>query len=145
MCIRDRGATLRLGGGRARAQNKGFFFAPTVLENVTDDAEIMSEEPFGPVASLTTYADLGDAIARANSTQYGLAAYAFTRSEVVARRLSRELQSGMVGINNFLLSHFEAPFSGVKHSGVGIEGGQMAINEYLTFKTTHAEFEVAAV
>ena len=141
----DKGATLRLGGARAREQNKGFFFAPTVLENVSENAEIMSEEPFGPVASLTTYADLGDAIARANSTRYGLAAYAFTRSEVVARRLSRELQSGMVGINNFLLSHYEAPFSGVKHSGVGIEGGQMAINEYLTFKTTHADFEVAAV
>ncbi|MDE0589092.1 NAD-dependent succinate-semialdehyde dehydrogenase [Halocynthiibacter sp. C4] len=141
----DKGATLRLGGTRAPDQNKGFFFSPTVLEHVPDDATIMSEEPFGPVASLTTYSDLGNAIARANSTQYGLGSYAFTRSQEVARRLSKELQSGMVGINNFLLSHNEAPFSGVKHSGVGIEGGQLAINEYLTFKTTHIDLEVAAV
>lgn len=139
-----RGATLRLGGTRAEAPNGGFFFAPTVLEDVPGEAAIMTEEPFGPVASLTTYSDLTEAIARANNTDYGLAAYAFTRSEAMMRRLSAELRSGMVGINNFLLSHLEAPFSGVKHSGVGIEGGQMAIKEYLAYKTTHIMPETPA-
>ncbi|WP_421904982.1 NAD-dependent succinate-semialdehyde dehydrogenase [Mameliella sp.] len=139
-----RGAVLRLGGGRAKDQARGFFFEPTVLEDVPEDARIMREEPFGPVAPLATFTDLGDAIRRANDTEYGLAAYAFTRSAATARRLSAELQSGMVGINNFMLAHAEAPFSGVKHSGIGIEGGQMAIREYLNFKTTHTVLEVPA-
>lgn len=140
----DRGATLRLGGHRSTAHNGGFFFEPTVLEDVSEDALIMTEEPFGPIAPLSTFGDLDAVIAQANRTDYGLASYAFTQDRATAQRLSQGLDAGMVGINNFMLAHFEAPFSGVKHSGVGIEAGPMAIKEYLNFKTTHTALEVPA-
>lgn len=133
----SRGASIATGGRRSVAHNKGYYFEPTILTDVPDDAKIMTEEPFGPVAALTTYSDLDDAIDRANANDYGLCAYAFTADGAVADKLSKELQSGMVGINDLMLSHLEAPFAGVKHSGVGYESGQFVIREYLHHKTTH--------
>lgn len=131
------GARCLTGGRRPASRNKGFFFEPTVLADVADGSRIMREEPFGPLAPIATFRDLDDAIERSNSTPYGLAAYAFTGSQRNAEALSRGLQSGMVGINTFMIAHAEAPFGGINHSGMGREGGRQAINDYLNVKMTH--------
>ncbi|PJI43506.1 MAG: NAD-dependent succinate-semialdehyde dehydrogenase [Ferrovibrio sp.] len=133
----QRGAKIRAGGRRPDGRNKGFFLEPTVLSDVSDDARIMIEEPFGPVAPVATFHSLDDAIARANSTPYGLAAYAFTGSSSKAEKLSAGLRAGMVGINSFLVAHAEAPFGGIGHSGMGREGGRQAIQDYQNIKLTN--------
>jgi succinate-semialdehyde dehydrogenase/glutarate-semialdehyde dehydrogenase len=133
----QRGAKIRSGGRRPEGRNKGFFLEPTVLSDVPDDARIMSEEPFGPVAPVATFRSLDDAIARANSTPYGLAAYAFTGSPAKADKLSAGLRAGMVGVNSFLIAHAETPFGGVDHSGMGREGGRQAIQDYQNVKLTN--------
>ncbi len=132
----SRGATVETGGRRPENCNKGFFLEPTILSGVPDDARIMQEEPFGPVAAVASFRSLDDAIERANSTPYGLAAYAFTGSAAKAERLSAGLRAGMVGINTFLVAHAEAPFGGVDHSGMGREGGRQAIQDYQNVKLT---------
>ena len=131
------GARCLAGGRRPASRNKGFFFEPTVLADVPDGSRIMREEPFGPLAPISTFRDLDDAMERANSTPYGLAAYAFTRDQKKAEALSRGLQSGMVGINTFMIAHAEAPFGGINHSGMGREGGRQAIVDYTNVKLTH--------
>lgn len=131
-----RGATVETGGRRPEGRNKGFFLEPTILSGVPDDARIMNEEPFGPVAAVASFRSLDDAIARANSTPYGLAAYAFTGSAAKADQLSAGLRAGMVGVNTFLVAHAEAPFGGVDHSGMGREGGRQAIQDYQNIKLT---------
>jgi len=131
------GARLLHGGRRPAGRNKGHFFEPTVFAEVPDDARLMREEPFGPVAPINTFRDLDAAIRRANDTDYGLAAYAFTASLGRAQKLSRELHSGMVGLNTFAIAHAEAPFGGIDHSGMGREGGRQAIQDYLNVKLSH--------
>lgn len=131
------GARLVTGGRRPVGRNAGYFFEPTILAEVPDEAAIMIEEPFGPVAAVATFTDVDDAVARANSTPYGLAAYGFTRSQALAQALSRGLHAGMVGINTFMVAHAEAPFGGVDHSGMGREGGREAIRDYQNIKLTH--------
>lgn len=133
----DVGAQLRSGGKRPPSRNMGYFYEPTVLSDVPDSARIMHEEPFGPVAAVTTFRDLDDAIERANSTPFGLAAYAFTGSHAKAETLSARIRSGMVGVNTYLIAHTEAPFGGIDYSGMGREGGRQAINDYLNVKLTH--------
>ncbi len=132
-----RGARVQTGGKRPEGRNKGYFLQPTILADVPDDARIMAEEPFGPVAAVAPFRDLDDAIARANSTRFGLAAYAFTRDASKAERLSAGLRAGMVGINSFLIAHAEAPFGGVDHSGMGREGGRQAVQDYQNIKLTN--------
>ena len=134
---RDRGASLVAGGRRPEGRNAGYFLEPTILGDVPDDAAIMQEEPFGPVAPVASFTDFDEAIARANSTPYGLAAYAFTGSHAKAERLSKGLHAGMVGVNTFMVAHAEAPFGGVDHSGMGREGGREAIRDYQNVKLTH--------
>jgi succinate-semialdehyde dehydrogenase/glutarate-semialdehyde dehydrogenase len=131
------GARLLTGGRRPPGRNAGFFFEPTVFADVPDDARIMAEEPFGPIAPIATFTDLDDALERANATPFGLAAYAFTRDQGAAAKLSRGLKAGMVGINTFMVAHAEAPFGGVDQSGMGREGGRHAIHDYLNVKLTH--------
>lgn len=131
------GARLRAGGRRPAHLNKGFYFEPTVFDEVPEEARIMSEEPFGPIAPVATFRDLDDAISRANATPFGLAAYAFTGSHAKAEKLSRGLHAGMVGINTFMIAHAEAPFGGVDFSGMGREGGRQSIQDYLNTKLTH--------
>jgi succinate-semialdehyde dehydrogenase/glutarate-semialdehyde dehydrogenase len=131
------GAKLLCGGRRPAGRNKGYFFEPTVFAEVPDGARLMREEPFGPVAPINVFSDLDAAIARANATDYGLAAYAFTGSLERAQRLSRELHSGMVGLNTFAIAHAEAPFGGIDQSGMGREGGRQAIHDYLNVKLSH--------
>src|SRR5271168_2304903 len=126
------GGEIRTGG--RRIGNKGNFFEPTVLANVPTDARIMNEEPFGPVAILNPFATLDDAIAEANRLPYGLAAYAFTRSNASAHAIGQRVESGMVTINHLGLALPELPFGGVKDSGYGTEGGSEAIEAYLVTK-----------
>ncbi len=129
---RSLGGKVVLGGEQIKRD--GFFFSPTVLTDIPDDALIMTEEPFGPIAPLTRYNNLDDAIARANSLPFGLSAYAFTQSLQDAHRLGTELESGMVNINHFGSSLPETPFGGVKDSGIGSEGGAETFDGYLVTK-----------
>lgn len=129
----DQGAKLATGG--ERIGNAGYFFQPTVLTDVPDNARIMNEEPFGPVATITRVASLDDAITQANRLPFGLASYAFTGSTHTAARLSDEVEAGMLGINNTFISMPETPFGGVKQSGYGSEGGIEGMDPYLVTKT----------
>lgn len=129
-----KGARLLAGGGRPKGLDKGHFLMPTVIAGVPDDAEIMSEEPFAPVAPIATFATLEDVIARANATPFGLASYVFTHDGALAAETAEALEAGMVGINETLLATAEAPFGGVKESGFGREGGSFGILDYLTPK-----------
>lgn len=131
---RARGARLLAGGSRPAHLNKGHFLSPTVLDQVPDAARIMQEEPFAPVAPIAAWDDFDDVIARANSTEFGLAAYVFTRDAARAELTAEALEAGMVGINETLLATAEAPFGGIKQSGFGREGGSLGILDYLVPK-----------
>jgi succinate-semialdehyde dehydrogenase/glutarate-semialdehyde dehydrogenase len=128
----SKGAKAVVGGGPR--DGAGYFFEPTVLTGVTDDARVLEEEIFGPVAPIATFSDEEEAIDAANRTEYGLVAYVFTRDLDRALRVSERLESGMVGLNQGLVSNAGAPFGGVKQSGVGREGGNEGIAEYLETK-----------
>jgi len=128
----SRGATVRCGG--ARLARPGYFFAPTVLTGVPFDAALMTEEPFGPLAPVVPFGDLGEALTIANSLPYGLAAYGFTRSSATAERMVRELEAGILSINHCGGSVSEAPSGGVKDSGYGREGGPEGLDGYLVTK-----------
>jgi len=127
------GARLLCGGHRV--ERRGWFFEPTVLADVPADARALRDEPFGPIAIVQPYDTLDDAIAAANATRYGLAAYAFTRDLAVAHRLGDELEAGMVGINHFGVSQPELPFGGWKESGIGQEMGAEGLLHYTELKT----------
>jgi succinate-semialdehyde dehydrogenase/glutarate-semialdehyde dehydrogenase len=120
-------------GGRER-DGAGYFYEPTVLGGVTGDAELLKEEIFGPVAPVIAFDDEEAAIAAANDTEYGLVAYLYTRDVKRAFRVAEKLQTGMIGLNQGLVSNPAAPFGGVKASGFGREGGREGIEEYLETK-----------
>jgi succinate-semialdehyde dehydrogenase/glutarate-semialdehyde dehydrogenase len=122
-----RGAEARTGGARG----PGLFFEPTVLTGVHAGMRVLEEETFGPVAPVLTFVDEADAIRRANATPFGLAAYCWTRDVGRAFRVSEALDYGIVGVNDGVPSTPQAPFGGVKHSGVGREGGRWGLDEYL--------------
>ena len=128
----SKGATAITGGSRREGQ--GYFFEPTVLTGITEDAKVLSEEIFGPVAPIATFAAEQEAIDAANKTEYGLVAYVFTRDLDRALRVSEKLESGMIGLNQGLVSNAGAPFGGVKQSGIGREGGNEGLAEYLETK-----------
>ncbi|UTS82626.1 NAD-dependent succinate-semialdehyde dehydrogenase [Phaeobacter piscinae] len=127
----DRGAELLAGGRPPAGFNKGHFFEPTVLGRVPDEAMVMTEEPFGPIAPITTFTSYDEVIARANALPFGLAGYVFSNDLSVATRAYEDLEVGMVGVNEMLLATAEAPFGGVKESGMGREGGTLGIQDYL--------------
>ena len=128
----NRGARVLTGG--AAVEGDGWFYQPTVLTDVPKEARLCAEEIFGPVAAIVRFDDEADAIAQANATEYGLVAYAFTRDFARATRLFEALETGMVGINQGIVSNPAAPFGGVKASGFGREGGFEGIEEYLETK-----------
>jgi succinate-semialdehyde dehydrogenase/glutarate-semialdehyde dehydrogenase len=128
----ERGATVLTGG--QPVDGAGYFFAPTVVSDVPVDARLMKEEIFGPVAPVSTFATDEEALTRANDTEYGLVAYAFTKDLSRMLKVSESLEFGMVGINQGIVSNPAAPFGGVKHSGFGREGGFEGIEEYLEIK-----------
>ncbi|MBD0856335.1 NAD-dependent succinate-semialdehyde dehydrogenase [Corynebacterium striatum] len=128
----EQGAVATTGG--SKPEGKGFFYPATVLAQLPDDAEILRQEIFGPVATVTTYCDLAEGVAKANDTEFGLAAYAFTENFHTAEYLAHALESGMVGINRAAISDAAAPFGGIKESGFGREGGAEGIEEYISVR-----------
>jgi succinate-semialdehyde dehydrogenase/glutarate-semialdehyde dehydrogenase len=129
---KDRGGKVVTGG--SRHGNQGFFFQPTIVTEVPDDSKIMTQEPFGPVAPIVTFKSFDEVVERANSLEYGLAAYAFTSSEKNAAAIGDALQSGMVGVNSVAISTPETPFGGIKESGYGSEGGIEGLHAYMNTK-----------
>ncbi len=133
--VRDavsKGASLALGG--ERLDRKGYFYAPTVLRDVPDDAKVMNEEPFGPLAQIAPFASIDEVTERANSLPFGLAAYVFTRSGSTAAAMSEALEAGVVGINHTAVHEPETPFGGVNESGYGAESGVEGLEAYLRTK-----------
>lgn len=122
------GARVTTGG--QRVGNVGSFYAPTVLADVPDSAAIMNEEPFGPLAPVSSVSGPDEMFARANRLNVGLAAYAFTKDAEIAARLRREIRAGMTGINTAMISLPETPFGGVDESGYGHEGGMEGLAAY---------------
>ncbi|CAA9546397.1 MAG: Succinate-semialdehyde dehydrogenase [NAD(P)+] [uncultured Thermoleophilia bacterium] len=127
-----RGASVVVGG--RRRDGRGYFYEPTVLTDVPDDARLLDEEIFGPVAPVATFDDEEAAVAAANDTEYGLVAYVYTSDLKRAMRVCEALDTGMVGLNQGMVSNPAAPFGGVKASGFGREGGREGIAEYLETK-----------
>jgi succinate-semialdehyde dehydrogenase / glutarate-semialdehyde dehydrogenase len=128
----SKGAKVMTGGGKV--DGPGYFFEPTVLAGVPENARILREEVFGPVAPITTFSDEEEALAMANGTEYGLVAYFFTRDLDRTVRVMEGLETGMVGVNQGMVSNPAAPFGGIKQSGFGREGGAEGIEEYLATK-----------
>jgi succinate-semialdehyde dehydrogenase/glutarate-semialdehyde dehydrogenase len=124
--------------GGSRIEGSGFFFPPTVITGLPDNAKLMTDEPFGPIAPLVRFDDPEDAIRRANSLPYGLSSYVFTESLKTATHAANALEAGMVNINHFGSALSETPFGGVKESGIGSEGGTETFDGYLVTKfVTH--------
>ncbi len=135
--VRDaerKGARVMAGGRRG---NEGYFFQPTLLADVPLEADIMNNEPFGPVAVARPFKDFDEAIAEANRLPFGLAAFAFTENGRRANLLGDAIEAGMVGINSFAISSADAPFGGVKDSGFGSEGGKEGLETYQVVKAIH--------
>ncbi len=128
----SRGASVLVGG--EAVDGPGYFYRPTVLTGVPTDAEMGSEEIFGPVAPITAFTDEEEAVTQANDTPFGLVSYLFTRDLQRALRVCERLEAGMVGLNQGIVSNPAAPFGGVKHSGLGREGGSVGIDEFLETK-----------
>ncbi len=128
----QRGARALIGG--EPLDGRGYFFAPTVLAHVPDDARLLGEEIFGPVAPIASFSSDEQALEAANRTEYGLVAYVYTRDLDRAFRVCEAIETGMVGLNQGVVSNPAAPFGGVKQSGFGREGGFEGISEYLETK-----------
>jgi len=128
----DNGAKCLVGG--QAVEGAGYFYEPTVLADIPDNARVLSEEIFGPVAPVKGFGSEEEAIAAANNTEYGLVAYVYTRDLKRALRVCEGLETGMIGLNQGMVSNAGAPFGGVKQSGVGREGGNEGIKEYLETK-----------
>jgi succinate-semialdehyde dehydrogenase/glutarate-semialdehyde dehydrogenase len=137
-----KGANVVTGG--KRLANKGYFYAPTIVEAPDDDIALMREEPFGPVAVVARFTDIDEVLSRANSLSVGLASYVFTSSLERADRAASELRVGMVSINHFGLALPETPFGGVMDSGYGSEGGTESFDGYLTTKFVSSRSKAVA-
>ena len=131
------GAKVLCGGRRPAGFNKGYFYEPTVFDNVQQNFKIMTEEPFGPLTPLLTFKNFEEVIERANNQVAGLAAYVCTNSIELANKTSESLETGMVAVNTPFISTAETPFGGIKQSGYGREGGSVGIKDYLNIKYTH--------
>jgi succinate-semialdehyde dehydrogenase/glutarate-semialdehyde dehydrogenase len=127
-----KGAKVLIGG--AQPDGPGYFYEPTVLASVPADSRLLDEEIFGPVAPVASFATDEEAVAAANRTEYGLVAYVYTRDLERAFRVCEAIETGMVGLNQGVVSNAAAPFGGVKQSGFGREGGFEGIGEYLEMK-----------
>ena len=131
------GGTILCGGKKPAAFNKGFFYEPTVFDNIKDNFTIMKEEPFGPIVPLLTFKYFDEVIERANNNDLGLTSYIYTNSLEKANKASELMETGTVAVNTSVVAVAEAPFGGIKQTGYGREGGSMAIKDYLNIKYTH--------
>jgi len=131
------GAKILCGGKRPSGFNKGYFYEPTIFDNVKDNFKIMTEEPFGPLTPLLTFKNFDEVIKKANNQAAGLASYVCTNSIELANKTSEALETGMVAVNTPFISNAETPFGGIKQSGYGREGGSVGIKDYLNIKYTH--------
>jgi succinate-semialdehyde dehydrogenase/glutarate-semialdehyde dehydrogenase len=131
------GAKVLLGGKRPQGFNKGFYYEPTIFDEVKDDYTIMKVEPFGPLVPMLSFKTFDEVIERANNHDLGLSSYICTKSMEKAHKASELMETGTVAVNTSLVAIAEAPFGGIKQSGYGREGGSMAIKDYLNVKYTH--------
>ena len=131
------GAKILCGGKKPADFNKGYFFEPTVFDNIKDDYTIMNQEPFGPLVPILSFRDFDEVIDRANNNDLGLASYIYTNNLEKAHRASEMMETGTVAVNTGVVALPEAPFGGIKQTGYGREGGSMAIKDYLNIKYTH--------
>ena len=131
------GAKVLCGGKKPSGFNKGYFYEPTVFDDVKDNFKIMTVEPFGPLTPLLTFKNFDEVIERANNQVAGLASYVCTNSLELANKTSEALETGMVAVNTPFVSNAETPFGGIKQSGYGREGGSIGIKDYLNIKYTH--------
>ena len=129
----------KIAGGKALGK-AGYFWAPTVVSELNDDAKLMNDEPFGPIAAIARFSTLDEVVTRANSLPYGLAAYAFTQSLRRANQIADSLENGMVGVNTCRISYAETPFGGVKESGYGSEGAIEGLDAYLVTKSVSTAY-----
>ncbi len=131
------GAKILCGGKKPSGFNKGFYYEPTIFDNVKDDFTIMKTEPFGPLIPILSFKNFDDVVKRANNNDLGLASYIYTNDLEKAHKASELMETGTVAVNTGVVALPEAPFGGIKQTGYGREGGSMAIKDYLNIKYTH--------
>ena len=136
------GAKILCGGKRPPEFNTGYFYEPTVFDNVKDNFTIMKEEPFGPLVPMLSFKTFDEVIERANNNDLGLCSYIYTNSMDQAHRASELMETGTVAVNTPAVAVAEAPFGGIKQTGYGREGGSMAIKDYLNIKYTHLGLKI---
>lgn len=139
---KEKGGEVLIGGGRLNEgeYEKGFFYQPTVLDKVTTEMDIFYNETFGPVIPLIGFTNEEEVIELANDSVFGLASYVFTKDMRIAEKISTALEYGMVGVNNTGVSQSEAPFGGVKYSGLGRENGKYGVEEFMEVKFVHTTY-----
>ncbi len=134
---KQEGANILLGGKRPAGFNKGYYYEPTIFDNVQDNFTIMREEPFGPLVPILSFKDFDEVVKRANKNDLGLCSYIYTNDLKKAHKASELMETGCVAVNTAVVAVAEAPFGGIKQTGYGREGGSMAIKDYLNIKYTH--------
>jgi len=134
---KQEGAKVLCGGKRPAGFNKGYFYEPTIFDEVKDNFTIIKEEPFGPLVPLLTFKDRDEVVKRANDNDLGLASYIYTNSLENAHKVSEKMETGTCAVNTPAVAFAEVPFGGIKQTGYGREGGSMAIKDYLNIKYTH--------
>ena len=139
---KNEGAKVLMGGKRPSGFNKGYYYEPTVFDDVKDNFTIMKEEPFGPLVPILTFKNFDEVIERANDNDLGLCSYLYTNSMDKAHIGSEKLESGCVAVNTGVVALAEAPFGGIKQTGYGREGGSGAIKDYLNVKYTHMGLKI---
>ena len=131
------GGKVLYGGKKPANFNKGYYFEPTIFDNIKDNFTIMKEEPFGPIVPILTFKNFDEVIERANNNDLGLCSYIYTTDLKKANKASEMMETGCVAVNTAAVAVAEAPFGGIKQTGYGREGGSMAIKDYLNIKYTH--------
>ena len=134
---KQEGAKVLCGGKRPAGFNKGYFYEPTIFDDVKDNFTIIKEEPFGPLVPILTFKDRDEVVKRANDNDLGLASYIYTNSLENAHKVSEKMETGTCAVNTPAVAFAEVPFGGIKQTGYGREGGSMAIKDYLNIKYTH--------
>tara|TARA_Y100000816_G_scaffold236273_1_gene182093 strand:- start:1769 stop:2983 length:1215 start_codon:yes stop_codon:yes gene_type:complete len=139
---KQEGGKVLYGGKRPSGFNKGYFYEPTIFDDIKDNFTIMKQEPFGPLVPILSFKTFDEVIERANNNDLGLCSYIYTNSMDKANRASELMETGSVAVNTPVVAIAEAPFGGIKQTGYGREGGSMAIKDYLNIKYTHMGLKI---